>query len=80
MLIPLGNVHSQQFMCTLFKIQCRLNNEINCSTKINQILLSEVVNMLLLLLLLHCLLLLQKLLLIVVNFFQVYDILLTEDL
>ena len=67
MFVPLGNVHFEQFMCTLFEINCRLDDEVNGSSQVDQILFCQVMNLLLLLLLIHLLLLLQHLLFVVVH-------------
>lgn len=79
-LIPLGYIHLQQLMRTLFEVHRRLYNQVYRPTQIDQILFSEIVNVLLLLLLLERLLLLEQLLLVVVHPLEVDDVLLTEDL
>lgn len=79
MLIPLGNVHLEQFVCTFLKIDSGLNDEINGSPQVNQILLRQIMNFLFLLLLLHHLLFLQHLLFVVMHLFQVDNILLSQN-
>ncbi len=74
MFVALGYVHLDQFLGTLLKIDCWLNYQINCSSQIDQVLLSQIVDLLLFFLLLHSLLLLKHLLFIIVDFFQVNDV------
>ncbi len=80
MLVPLGDVHLEQFMGTLLEVNCRLDDQVNCAAQVDQVLLCEVVDLFLLLLLLHALLFFKHLLFVVVHLFQVDDILLAQDL
>ncbi len=80
MLVPLGDVHLEQFVGALLEVNCRLNDQVNCAAQVDQVLLCEVVDLLLLLLLLHALLFFKHLLFVVVYLFQVDDVLFAQDL
>lgn len=74
--VAFSDVHFEQFVGTLLEVDSRLDDQVNSSSQVDQVLLSQVVDLLLLLFLLHSLLFFQHLLLIIMHSLQVDDILL----